>query len=170
MQFTIYQIKKIISEPPKEVWLNFLDKALLSVKEYSKEIEFAALQFEDLRAEVDKMAETFALRVDVNQLLQGGLVIPRPLAKGERGRPALTIEEKKERVEEGLMWKKEAGEKNMKNKRGKKLSTKAAIKKASNLAAARKDRFKKEEEKSTYINALTEIRKLCNQYSHSEKA
>lgn len=60
------------------------------------------------------------------------------------------------------MWKKEAGEKNMKNKRGKKLSTKAAIKKASNLAAARKDRFKKEEEKSTYINALTEIRKLCN--------
>ena len=66
MQFTIYMIRKIISEPPKEVWLNFLDKALLSVKEYSKEIEFAALQFEDLRAEVDKMAESFALRVDVN--------------------------------------------------------------------------------------------------------
>ena len=48
------------------------------------------------------MAEIYALKVDVLELLQGGLVIPRPLAKGERGRPALSIEEKKERVEEGV--------------------------------------------------------------------
>ena len=108
------------------------------------------------------MAEIYALKVDVLELLQGGLVIPRPLAKGERGRPALSIEEKKERVEEGVQLKIEAGEKGQKNKRGKKVSTKVAIKKASNLAAARKDRFKKEEEKTTYVNLLTEIRRICS--------
>jgi len=107
---------------------------------------------------VEQLDDAFALKRDVHELLQGGLVIPKPLAKGERGRPALSIEEKKERVEEGLMLKKEAGAKCLKNKRGKKISTKAAIKKASNLAAARKDRYKKEEEKSTYIKALTEIK------------
>ena len=109
---------------------------------------------------MEQLDDSFALKRDVHELLQGGLVIPKPLAKGERGRPALSIEEKKERVEEGLMLKKEAGAKCLKNKRGKKISTKAAIKKASNLAAARKDRYKKEEEKSTYIKALTEIKQL----------
>lgn len=49
----------------------------------------------------------------------------------------------------------EASNKSLQAKRGKKVSSKAAIKKASNLAAARKDRYKKEEEKYTYVNALT---------------
>ena len=75
------------------------------VTSYELEIESAASQFELLREQVAAMDDSFALKRDVNELLQGGLQIPRPLAKGERGRPALTIEEKKQRVEEGLMLK-----------------------------------------------------------------
>lgn len=64
--------------------------------------------------------------------------------------------------------KREAGIKYNLNKRNKKISTKAAIKKASNLAAARKDRFKKEEEKTTYITFLTNIRVLCLKNAQSQ--
>ena len=71
------------------------------VTDYETDIESAASQFELLREQVAAMEDSFALKRDVNELLQGGLRIPKPLAKGERGRPALTIEEKKERVEEG---------------------------------------------------------------------
>jgi hypothetical protein len=44
---------------------------------------------------------------------------------------------------------------------GKKSTSKAAVKKASNLAAARKDRLKKEEEKVMLVNILNEIKSIC---------
>ena len=68
------------------------------------------------------------------------------------------------------MMKAKASEKSLSTKRGKKVSTKAAIKKASNLAAARKDRYKKEEEKTIYVNVLTEIREACDNNTGSETA
>lgn len=66
------------------------------------------------------------------------------------------------------MMKAKASEKSLSTKRGKKVSTKAAIKKASNLAAARKDRYKKEEEKTIYVSVLTEIREACDKNTGSE--
>ena len=53
---------------------------------------------------------------------------------------------------------------------GKKASNRAVVKKASNLAAARKDRLKKEEEKMTLVAILNEIKNICNQNQISKTA
>jgi len=53
---------------------------------------------------------------------------------------------------------------------GKKSSNKAVIKKASNLAAARKDRLKKEEEKIMLVSILNEMTSICHQNIISKTA
>ena len=53
---------------------------------------------------------------------------------------------------------------------GKKNTSKAAVKKASNLAAARKDRLKKEEEKIMLVTILNEVMSICHQNIISKTA
>ncbi len=52
-------------------------------------------------ANVGTIADKYALKDNILDLMSGGLVLPRARVKGERGRPPLAIEEKKERAAEG---------------------------------------------------------------------
>ena len=57
---------------------------------------------------VGMLSDQYALKDNILDLMSGKLTLPRSQIQGERGRPPLTIEEKKERAEEGLQWKKTA--------------------------------------------------------------
>jgi|APCry1669189241_1035207.scaffolds.fasta_scaffold104023_2 hypothetical protein len=50
---------------------------------------------------VGTLSEKYALKDNILDLMSGGLVLPRTQIKGDRGRPPLTIQEKKFRAEEG---------------------------------------------------------------------
>ncbi len=109
---------------------------------------------------VGQLSDKFTLKDNILDLMSDRLVLPRTQVQGERGRPPLTIQEKKDRADEGLQWKKRA---NIAHKTlGKRAVNRAIVKKASNLAAARKDRLKKEEEKIILVTILTEIRKISD--------
>jgi len=75
-----------------------------------------AEKLEETISNLKKLPKRYEMKEVILKLIAGGLLIPRAPKSGERGRPPLTLEEKKDRVNEGKELKREVNSKTTKRR------------------------------------------------------